>query len=361
MINSPAGTKILITVPNLSLPGGVSNIYRSIKWNKDDNVSYFFNTSPNPWLKFGFIPLMYCQFLKNIIGVPLIQLNPSFNPKSIIRDGMLLLLSKLFRKRVIVFFHGWDEEFEITIRDNIVYRKLFLMTYNQADVFLLLGLTFSRKLKYLGISSGRIYYLPTLASDLNIKKTRVKKSGRKTLLFISRFAPLKGMDVVLNTFHYMQDHCKDFNFNLIMAGDGPELAKCKRFVQEHELKYVQFTGYVEGVAKHNCFTKADFLFFPTSYPEGLPCVIMEAMLYGLVIITRPVGGIPDWVKQNENGWLSDSTEGSDFAKGILSIAENPVMMEEIANNNRITARNHFTPKRYKQQLKSIYKDILHEC
>ena len=147
-----------------------------------------------------------------------------------------------------------------------------------------------------------------------------------------------------------------WQFELFMAGDGPELERWKRFVEEKSLSNVNFLGYVNGLEKHNLFMNSDILFFP-SLSEGLPCVIMEAMLYGLAIVTRPVGGIPYWVKHDENGWLSDSVNPEVFAKGIISLVNQHDHLTKIRKRNHVIAANNFTPQKVKRQLKIVYEKI----
>lgn len=352
--------KVLITVPDLTLPGGVSNIYRSLKWDACDGVTYFYNTSATIWAKLWFIPVMLIRFVRDIRNVQLVQLNPSLDRKAVVRDGTLLLLSKLLNKQVIVFFHGWDENVEKTIANNSVFKRMFLLAFSKADGFFLLGSTFKDKLFNLGIRNENVFYLPTVADDSNLLEPVISKSELKTLIFISRFVPLKGIDIVLDAFHYLQENCRQVEFELIMAGDGPELNRAIRKAEELKLKNVTFTGHVEGLQKHYYYSKADFLFFP-SHSEGLPCVIMEAMLYGLVIVTRPIGAIPDWVKHNVNGWLSVSLKPEVFAEGIISLAKNPGKMSQIKETNQATAKEKFTPQKVKEEFQHAFNRVLNEC
>src|SRR5699024_4924397 len=55
-----------------------------------------------------------------------IQINPSLNARSLLRDGLFLfvLLASGF-KNTIVFFRGWEKETEIIIRNNIIFRTIF--------------------------------------------------------------------------------------------------------------------------------------------------------------------------------------------------------------------------------------------
>ena len=139
-----------------------------------------------------------------------------------------------------------------------------------------------------------------------------------------------------------------------MAGDGPELSKCIDFVRDKDIPNVQFTGFVSGELKHKCFKESQILFFPSLYGEGLPCVIMEAMLYGLTIVTRPIGGIPDWVKHYKNGWLSESTDPGVFADGICNLISHPGLLRSIKENNRLIAINNFTPEKVRRTFSDIY-------
>jgi glycosyltransferase involved in cell wall biosynthesis len=142
-----------------------------------------------------------------------------------------------------------------------------------------------------------------------------------------------------------------------MAGDGPQFETFKKKVEDRNIDDVRFEGYVEGQKKHQVFCDADILFLP-SLSEGLPCVIMEAMLYGLPIVTRPIGAIPNWVKQNENGWLSMTTDPTVFAKAIVTLFSQTQLLLSIKNRNTTTALNHFTPVRVKKEMQFIHNQVL---
>jgi len=355
-INTPA---VLITLPHHTFHGGVGNIYKTIKWNKEDKITYFYNTKEKKSGDIVFFLYMLFRFIVSIQKIGIVHLNPSLNPKAIFRDGILLLLAKVFRKKVIIFFHGWDDVFQNVIIKNRLYKWVFSIIFNKADCFLLLGEIFLNKLNLLGINPEKVFYLPTIADDNlltnEIFHDRLLNNNDIHLLFIAGFVPSKGVDIVLKTIELL-NKSEDFGFKLTMVGDGPELEKCKRFVLEKDLKNVIFTGYIEGIQKHNCLANADILFLP-SLSEGLPCVIMEGMLYGLAIVTRPIGGIPYWVKHNLNGWLTESIDPKTFSNGILLLIRDHKLMYNIRRNNQRTAIENFTPTKVKNKLKNIYNEL----
>lgn len=357
--------RVLITIPHPSLPGGVANIYRVLKLDESDEIEYFINTSAKRSADSVFFVSMVFRFIRRIRKTQVVQLNPSLDSKAVIRDGILLLVAKLFHKPVIVFFHGWDEIFENFLQKNFILKKLFAFVFNKSDAYCLLGSIFNEKLKRLGVSAKKVFYLPTVADDTYYRKLYLTDKdiscrNKKTILFLSRFDKKKGADIALLTFKQLQELKTVFDLKLIMAGDGPLLASCKEMVVRNNIENVFFEGYVEGEKKHYILNEADILFFPTCYGEGVPCVIMEAMLYGLAVVTRPVGGIPYWVKEN-NGWVSDSIEPEVFARGILSLLEKPGLLQFIKKTNQEIAKAHFTPQKVKEQLQYIHNQFLHDC
>lgn len=353
-------SKILITVPDLSLKGGVAAIYRTLKWTEGDQVSYFINTSGNG-SRVWFVPRMFFRFLAVARTASAVQVNPSFDFKAVTRDGLLILFSKMLNKKSVVFFHGWDDRFEKKVRENSLYRRLFLWTFRKADAFILLGSVFAGKLRELGIRDKRVHFLPTIADDSVLSGSVAARRGGngRTILFLARFDRLKGADIVLKTFRILQREGRE-DLRLIMAGDGPELPACRRYVRDNRIAGVTFTGYIEGTVKHQCYLDADIIFLP-SYTEGLPCVMMEAMLYGLAVVTRPVGGIPDWIRHNENGWLSESTDPEVFAAGIASLLDEPEKLGRMKEQNRLTGEAWFTPARFRDQLVNVYNEVLNEA
>ena len=110
----------------------------------------------------------------------------------------------------------------------------------------------------------------------------------------------KGILIALRTFELAN---KEFN-NLLLtiAGDGPDLEYAKQYIIDNNIKNVQFIGRVDGDEKINALKSSDIYLFP-SYTEGMPISLLEAMLFGNVIITSDVGGIKDFFEQGKMGYM----------------------------------------------------------
>ena len=99
------------------------------------------------------------------------------------------------------------------------------------------------------------------------------------------------------------------------------------------------------------------MIFPTYYREGLPNCILEGMLYGMPIISRPVAAIPEVVADGVNGYLTDSMDGSTFAKYMLQLLREPDVYRRMAVTNHRAARDAFTSDKVKERLFAVYRQM----
>jgi glycosyltransferase involved in cell wall biosynthesis len=128
-------------------------------------------------------------------------------------------------------------------------------------------------------------------------------------------------------------------------------------VVEKQIENIIFHGNLEGHSKHKIFVDSDILLFPT-FAEGLPLTVLEAMLYGLPIITRPVGGIPDIVKDGENGYLIESFTAKDYADKIMMLSNDENLYGKISLNNQYKAKHEFTPDVLRSKLDEVYSNAM---
>ena len=104
--------------------------------------------------------------------------------------------------------------------------------------------------------------------------------------------------------------------------------------------------------KIDLLNKSHILILPTSHEEGLPIAILEAMISGLSIVSRPVGGINDFFQNGKMGYLVDSFEPKEFSDNIQNSINN---LESIRKYNMIFGKNNFHPKKLADTLISTFK------
>jgi glycosyltransferase involved in cell wall biosynthesis len=360
--------KVLITIKCLDCPGGVAQIFNVLKLNTHNNIDYFIASPKGSHIKkFLMFFLKYFEFYKIIKGYDIIHINPSLGKTAIWRDLIYLLIARLRNKKVIVFIHGWEDDYAISIKQNRVLSMLF-QVFNKSAGFIVLGNSFKQKLISLGIDPNKKFFIETsiaddrYINDFSINK-RIENFTAKNkpirFLFLSRITARKGIELSLNIFKTIQEKNSDKKFEFIIAGDGEYLNRAKKYVEDNHINNVTFIGFIKDADKHKILSSSDLLIL-TSESEGLPNVILEGMLYGLPIITTNVGAIADWVKNNKNGFIINSTRPEDFIPHIEKLLSNKELYTQIATRNHNLAKENFTKdvitKRYIDHYKKIYSE-----
>lgn len=347
--------KVLINTPDISILGGVANHYKGLKNYWSENVFYNFIAGRKklPGEIFFIFDLIKFIIKCLIIRPDLIVLNPSLGKTAIWRDSWYLRISSFFRIKTIVFFHGWGKDQEIKISNS---PSKFVATFNKADLFLVLASDFKEKLKDWGISKP-IKLTTTKVDDSLLKNYEVKsKNYGNTLLFLARVEKEKGIFVALKAFRKIRKFKPQAR--LVIAGDGRALKDAKKFVNENKIQNVHFEGFVSGRKLINVFKEADLYLLPTAHGEGMPTSVLEAMAFGLPIISRPVGGMGDFFEEGRMGYLLKSLEPIDFCNKTISLLNNKVLMEEIGLYNQIYAKKNFMASEVAKNMEEVFKQVL---
>ena len=132
--------------------------------------------------------------------------------------------------------------------------------------------------------------------------------GKRLLLFASHKVTnaQKGLDYLLRAFRYLTDQ----NIGLIVVGQMAESVS-------RELPFPVYSmGYVADEARMAAIYQAADLFVTPSLEENLPNTIMEAMACGTPCVGFRVGGIPEMIDHQLNGYLAAYRDEQDLAAGI---------------------------------------------
>lgn len=356
---------VLINSPDFGLPGGVSKYCSTIRHHFKTEIRYFF-IGKRTLRESGFKKLVsaivnYFKFQNALQAIDLVHINPSFFSTAIIRDGIFLLIAKIYGKKVVVFFHGWDDNFECLIRRFFLLPFRFI--YFRADAIIVLATSFRGRLVEMGYSK-HIYLESTTVEDemFNHAASILHNGAGKSftnvvnILFLSRIEKEKGIYEAINAYTLLKD--RKSNARLTIVGDGDELVRARNYVTDKLIQGVEFKGYLSGQAIREAFAEADIYLFPTWFGEGLPISILEAMAYGLPVLTRPVAGIPDFFEDQKMGFITESKEPEVFAGLLERLIENPETRRAMSVYNHHYAQEHFRPSIITGRLEEIYRNVL---
>lgn len=345
--------KLLVNIPHPKLKGGVSSHYLGLKpfWSikKDYNVvGKRYGVSGVVFLLYDYVKFVFLCLFKNYTHI---LLNPSLGKNALKRDALFLKISKILGKKVIVFFHGWSPDLVKKIDED---PHVFLKNYGKADKFIVLAHSIKSDLHRWGIVKP-ISLTTTKINETLLERFNWKPKVNETydILFLSRIETYKGIFETLKAYQIIKSNYH--NCRLVIAGDGSQMDSVKVYSKKN-LCDVVFLGHVSDDKLRQAFSNSDLYLLP-SYSEGMPTSVLEAMAFGLPVVSRPVGGLVDFFENDKMGYLLESLEPQDFADAVLSIIQDKTKYNAMSSYNHNYAKQHFMANKVVKQLEEIIANV----
>ncbi len=152
-------------------------------------------------------------------------------------------------------------------------------------------------------------------------------TGRR-LLFVGRLVPAKGLPILLEALAKVEGAVLD------VIGDGPDRKMLEEKARSLNLAHrVTFLGYQSQAQVRALLKQAD-VFVLSSFAEGLPVVLMEAMAAGIPVVATRIAGIPELIYDEENGLLVSPGDSNAAANAICRLLADPDLRNRMAKAGR---------------------------
>jgi glycosyltransferase involved in cell wall biosynthesis len=255
------------------------------------------------------------------------------------KDSIIALMAKILKVKTIYHLHNKGvKHFQNKTLDNFLYKLVFI----QSKVILLSPLLYQDVEKY--VQFENCYFCPNGIPDYYVPDNQIKKQNSPTLrlLFISNLIRSKGVLDVIEALALIKE--KNFELSIVGAESDISSNELLKVIHFHHLDdKVRYMGKLYGEEKFNLLARSDVFVFPTYYSnECLPISILEAMCFGLPVISTFEGAIPDLVKNNETGLLIPSNQPKALAEAISKLLENVDLRNHMGEEGRKHFLNKFT-------------------
>ena len=158
----------------------------------------------------------------------------------------------------------------------------------------------------LGIKNGKVV-LGSGIQSTDFATTQVIHKESLKLLFVGRLLKSKGINTTISIFEQLK--CRNIAVSLSIAGtidkDNPDSLTEEELSVLKSKAGVNYLGFVNDM--DSVYKECNVLIFPSTYREGVPRVILEALKYGLTIVTRDMPGCKETI--DGNGYLIREEEG----------------------------------------------------
>lgn len=193
----------------------------------------------------------------------------------------------------------------------------------------------------------------SLPSSYFQKVVRLDPRSR-SFVCVARLSPEKGHLLLLEAFKTLLDEGNEAELTII--GDGELRQAIEERIQLWGIEHaVRLTGAVAGDVVRAEILRSRALVVP-SFTEGLPIVILEALALGRVVISSCIGGIPELVRDRENGFLVPAGSVPQLAEAMkLVLQEDPARLDKMGQAGREAVRQQHYDDHEIIQLENLFR------
>ncbi len=300
-------------------------------------IDYFFKTKPN------------CKKICEVLEKEkpdLIYMNnqPSTNLEGILA-AELLKLPAVLHCRTDNFHHPL-----VVKKVNKVLKKIICVSKGIRNSLIFQGID-SQKcvVVYNGIS---IYQnnLENVRPRLNIKKYDI------VIITVGRLIKSKRIHEFLKIVGNLIKLFPQKSIKSLIIGDGPEREKLEKVVKENGLgNKIIFTGFQRDVLS---YIYSSDIFVLTSEKEGLPRVVLEAMLMKKPVVAYDIPGVNELVIDRVTGFLIPPFNKKEFVKKIAFLIENKELRKKMGEAGYKRILNNFSLEKYVSGVKRVFEEVL---
>jgi len=179
-------------------------------------------------------------------------------------------------------------------------------------------------------------------------------SERNVIIYSGQVIRGKGVDVLLESLAQVRAP-----FECLIFGDGNHRAYCEEMNRKLGLSdRVQFQGYVPPSKLEGFYEQASLAVVSSVWPEPFGAVGLEAMRHGLPVVAFAAGGINEWLRDGENGFLVPWMDRAQFAARIDQLLTDKTLAREMGGRGQQLLRDKFDFDQYISGLEEMFSRII---
>jgi len=195
-------------------------------------------------------------------------------------------------------------------------------------------------------------------NGINISENVHSRKEKDTFVIGSsgRFFPVKDYPLMVEVAKEVSKITSNIRFEL--AGDGPEWSKIRGLIKKCGMdgRFI-LRGFLSDISP---FYQGLDVYLNTSFHEGIPISVLEAMAYGIPVIASKVGGLIEILGDGVQGFLIEGRNPRDFAERCIALYENDSLRREMGLAAREKVMKEFSVDHMAQQYYCLYLSVVND-
>lgn len=198
-----------------------------------------------------------------------------------------------------------------------------------------------------GINKNKI---EAIHNSIEMNDYNVKTKDEGYALYFGRLSKEKGILNLINAF-------KECNKGLLyIAGEGPERETIEEIIKKNKLDdRVKLLGFLNKEQMTEVTRKCKFVVVPSIWYENCPYSVLETLAIGKPVIGANIGGIPELVKDKENGFIYTTTE--ELTVCMNKLFENDKLVKQFSKKSKELAKQEYNRDVYYGKIMRIYNKV----
>ncbi|MEN3276825.1 MAG: hypothetical protein V7631_2615 [Massilia sp.] len=269
---------------------------------------------------------------------------------SFARKSLVLLLARATGCRTIFHLHGGGFRQFATIRSGVLMRRWIRHTLERSTLVIALSEGWAGFVRGYA-PRARVAVVPN-AVVVPPQAAGRAEAGR--ILFLGRIEAAKGVADLLDAAALLAPRFPQLR--LVLAGTG-ERDAWRQAAQARGLgDRVELPGWLDASARDAELARAAIFCLP-SHAEGLPMSLLEAMASGCAVVASAVGGIPEALRDGENGLLVPPRDAQSLAAALARLLADDSLRTRLGAGARVTVQQHYSTEAVCGRLAAIYNDL----
>ncbi len=243
-------------------------------------------------------------------------------------------------------------------------RSLLNFVHYLPDIYITCGENMKNRLvRECGFPEKTVVSIPTGIPEhfFDVKRNPEAKVGfgldgsATVITNVGILRSVKGHEVTLRAVRAVMHAIPGVIF--LIVGDGPRMSYLKKMAADLGIEaYVVFTGFVRNIPEIYSFTDVAIL---SSWSEGLPQSLLQAMAAGVPVVASNVGGVPEVVINGKTGLTFDAGNSEALAEAIVRMATVTSLATDCKRNARDLIRSTHSASHMLDRIEELYARLLH--
>lgn len=349
---------ILYISPSIKVKGGISTVvktYLNSELSRKYKLYCVSSYRDGNWLiklSAAFSGVIFLLFFMLFKKIDIVHIHGS-DVVSSLRKYLFLKIVEKFNCKTILHFHGASFMDQYPLKPRIWQDRIRYL-FEQSNLVICLSKSWESLIREI-VPGAKTIVLKNAVGLPAIHQNKNKEKGDYiNLLFLGLIGERKGVFDLLTVVKRL--HTSGYPIRLYIGGNG-ETERLKNKIKQFELDgIVHYLGWVRDGEKTDLFRNADVYILP-SYGEGMPMSILEAMSFGLPVISTRVGGIPELVVEHKTGCLISPGDLDAMYRHIENLIMSPELRTQLGLNGRKTIKNQYDLNTNILKLDRIYQQL----